>query len=239
MADPVLGIGPNLNAYRAALQKPSASAQMAHVARDVARTLNIAFHNVPLPADAPKTRRERDILRLREAIEQMVLALSTAVRDGGLDGVEWPESGGQNFTLPPDKTPAERERDRVELSVRSRQLLSQDPEQLEAMERSLHPLEDAEAASEVAWLAQAQVLHQAILALNAQANIDPTLVNQVLELRDQRVIQAALERREPRQDTADAKKSVPRVRPRVYREKERRPHDRERDDHGQAQLGDC
>lgn len=195
MADPVLGLGPNLNAYRAALQKPSQSQQMVHVARDVARTLNVAFNNVPLPVSNAPTRRERDILKLREAIEQMVLALSTAVKDGGFDGINWSEDPSNNFLLPTNKTPGEQARDQLELSVRSRQLLSQDPETLEALERSLHPLENSDAARDVAWLAQAQVLHQAILALNAQANIDPILARRVLELSTGDEIKAALTRR--------------------------------------------
>lgn len=200
MADSVLGLGPNLNAYRAALQQRSPQGstqtqQMVHMARDVARTLNAAFSNVPLPVTTTPTKRERDILKLREAIEQMVLALSTAVKDGGFDGVAWSEDGGGHLLLPADKTPVERQPDRLELSVRSRQMLTNDPETLEALERSLHPLDDAEAARGVAWLAQAQVLHQAILALNAQANIDPTLAKRVLELSDGDSIKRALSRR--------------------------------------------
>ena len=181
MADPVLGLGPNLNAYRAALQTPTQGRQMAQMARGVAQTLSVAFTNVPIPIGTTPTKRERDILRLREAIEQMVLALSTAVKDGGFDGIGWPDAGAQNFVLPHQKTPAERTLDDVELSVRSRQLLS-GSEALAAMERSLHPLEDSEAAKHIAWLAQAQVLHQAILAVNAQANIDPSLADRVLRL---------------------------------------------------------
>ena len=69
MADSVLGLGPNLNAYRAALQQRSPQAstqtqQMVHMARDVARTLNAAFSNVPLPVTTSPTKRERDILTL-------------------------------------------------------------------------------------------------------------------------------------------------------------------------------
>ena len=97
MADPVLGLGPNLNAYRAALQRPNQGQQMVHVARDVARTLGVAFNNVPMPVGNAPTRRERDILRLREAIEQMIQALSSAVKDGGFDGIVWSDTSGQNF----------------------------------------------------------------------------------------------------------------------------------------------
>ena len=182
MADPVLGIGPNLNAYRAALQKPTQSRQMTQVARGVAQTLNLAFNNVPMPVGNKPTRKEKDILRLREAIEQMVIALSTAVKDGGFDGIDWPDAGSQNFTLPRQQTPIEQIIDDVELSARSRQLLSGNSEALEAMERSLHPLEDLDTAKNIAWLAQAQVLHQAILAVNAQANIDPILAERILRL---------------------------------------------------------
>ena len=90
-------------------------------------------------------------------------------------------AGSQNFILPHQKTPVERTLDDVELSVRSRQLLASS-EALAAMEASLHPLDDNEAAKSIAWLAQAQVLHQAILAVNAQANIDPILAKRVLKL---------------------------------------------------------
>ena len=135
-----------------------------------------------MPVGNKPTRKERDILRLREAIEQMVIALSTAVKDGGFDGVDWPDAGSQNFTLPRQQTPIEQITDDVELSARSRQLLSGSSEALEAMERSLHPLEDLDTAKNIAWLAQAQVLHQAILAVNAQANIDPILAERILRL---------------------------------------------------------
>jgi hypothetical protein len=155
---------------------------MAQVAKGVAQTLNLAFNNVPMPVGQQTNRKERDILRLREAIEQMVIALSTAVKDGGFDGIVWPDAGSQNFTLPRQQTPVEQIMDDVELSARSRQLLAGSEEALQAMERSLHPLEDLETAKNIAWLAQAQVLHQAILAVNAQANIDPVLADRVLRL---------------------------------------------------------
>ena len=194
MADPVLGLGPNLNAYRAALQRPNQSQQMVHVARDVARTLGVAFNNVPMPVGNAPTRRERDILRLREAIEQMIQALSSAVKDGGFDGIVWSDASGQNFILPPDKTPLDHQGDQLELSVRSRQLLG-GGESLEALERSLHPLENSEAARNIAWLAQAQVLHEAILAMNAQANINPVLAKRVLELSTGEEIREVLSKR--------------------------------------------
>ena len=89
MADSILGLGPNLSAYRAALQNRSESRQMTQMARVVAQTLSTAFQNVPYPLESPKTKRERDLLRLREAIEQMVLALTTAVKEGGVDGLVW------------------------------------------------------------------------------------------------------------------------------------------------------
>ncbi len=182
MADPVLGIGPNLNAYRAALQTQSQGQQMIHMARHVARTLNSAFQNVPFPTSTTNTRREKDVLRLREAIEQMVLALTATVKDGGFDGIEWPDAGGSNFTIPLPVDPQKRIADQLILSTRSLQLRESREEILEAMERSLHPLEDPKAAKQVAWLAQAQVLHEAILALNAQANIDRDLAEHVLEV---------------------------------------------------------
>ena len=195
MADPVLGLGPNLNAYRAALQRANQNQQMVHVARDVARTLSVAFSNVPMPVGNAPTRRERDILRLREAIEQMVEALSATVKDGGFDGIQWSDASGQNFILPPDRTPIDHHGDQLELSVRSRQLLGGGSESLEALERSLHPLENSQAAHSIAWLAQAQVLHEAILALNAQANIDPALAKRVLELSTGEKIREILSKR--------------------------------------------
>ena len=204
MADPVLGLGPNLNAYRAAMQTPTQGRQMAQMARGVAQTLNAAFNNVPLPVGLAPSRRERDILKLREAIEQMVLALSTAVKDGGFDGIDWPDAGAQNFILPHQKTPIEQTLDDVELSVRSRQLIA-GSEALAAMERSLHPLEDSEAAKNIAWLAQAQVLHQAILAVNAQANIDPALADRVLRLSRGDDIKQALNFRAKKLDTDPTK----------------------------------
>ena len=195
MADPVLGLGPNLNAYRAALQRPNQSQQMVHVARDVARTLSVAFSNVPMPVGNAPTRRERDILRLREAIEQMVEALSATVKDGGFDGIHWSDTSGQNFILPPDRTPLDHHGDQLELSVRSRQLLGSGLDSLEALERSLHPLENSQAAHHIAWLAQAQVLHEAILSLNAQANIEPALAKRILELSTGREIREVLSKR--------------------------------------------
>ena len=203
MADPILGIGPNLNAYRAALQQPTQARQMAQVAKGVAQTLNLAFNNVPMPVGQQTNRKERDILRLREAIEQMVIALSTAVKDGGFDGIVWPDAGSQNFTLPRQQTPVEQIMDDVELSARSRQLLAGSEEALEAMERSLHPLEDLETAKSIAWLAQAQVLHQAILAVNAQANIDPVLADRVLRLSRGEDIRKALNLRAQKIDDQD------------------------------------
>ena len=65
---------------------------MAQMARGVAQTLNAAFNNVPMPIGGSPSRKEKDILKLREAIEQMVLALSTTVKDGGFEGINWPRS---------------------------------------------------------------------------------------------------------------------------------------------------
>lgn len=207
MADPVLGIGPNLNAYRAALQQPTQGREMAQVARGVAQTLNVAFNNVPMPLGSSPSRKERDILRLREAIEQMVLALSTAVKDGGFDGVAWPDAGTQNFVLPNQHTPKEQILDDVQLSARSRQLLEASPEALEAMANSLHPLEDLDTAKNMAWLAQAQVLHQAILAVSAQANINSRLATRILHLSQGQDIKNALNLRAQNLDW-DGEKSV-------------------------------
>ena len=194
MADPVLGIGPNVNAYRAALKAPTAqSRQMAQMARVVAQTLNAAFLNVPMPVSTPTIKRDRDILKLREAIETMVLVLTTTVKEGGFDGIEWPDAASHLFSPEPTRSPNQKKvDDNVTLSVRSRQLSEMDPEILAAMEEGLHPLEDAEVAQEVAWLAQAQVLHQAILSLQAQSNIERSLAERILEIRDAQAIQNTL-----------------------------------------------
>lgn len=194
MADPVLGIGPNVNAYRAALKAPtSQSRQMAQMARIVTQTLNAAFLNVPMPVSTPTVKRDQDILKLREAIESMVLVLTTTVKEGGFDGIEWPDAASHLFSPEPFRsTDQHKIDDDVTLSVRSRQLSEADPEILAAMEEGLHPLEDADVAQKVAWLAQAQVLHQAILSLQAQSNIERSLAERVLEIRDANSIQTSL-----------------------------------------------
>ena len=194
MSDLLLGLGPNLQAYRSALQNRSESAQMSQTARLVAQTLSTAFQNVPYPVGEPKTKRERDILRLREAIEQMVLALTTAVKEGGFDELVWSDVADHLQRHIPQRS-NQQNPDDVSLSASSRQLLSQDPAVLEAVERSLHPLEDAKAAENVAWLAQAQLLHEAILAFNAQANIDTDLAQKVLNLTQAKAVSVTLAQR--------------------------------------------
>ena len=194
MSDLLLGLGPNLQAYRSALQNRSESAQMSQTARLVAQTLSTAFQNVPYPVGEPKTKRERDILRLREAIEQMVLALTTAVKEGGFDELVWSDVADHLQRHIPQRS-NQQNPDDVSLSASSRQLLSQDPAVLEAVERSLHPLEDAKAAENVAWLAQAQLLHEAILAFNAQANIDTDLAQKVLNLTQPKAVSVTLAQR--------------------------------------------
>ena len=194
MSDLLLGLGPNLQAYRSALQNRSESQQMSQTARLVAQTLSTAFQNVPYPVGEPKTKRERDLLRLREAIEQMVLALTTAVKDGGFDELVWSDVADhlqRNIPQRSNKQTA----DEVALSLSSRQFQSKDPVVLDAVERSLHPLEDSEAAENVAWLAQAQLLHEAILAFNAQANIDTDLAQKVLNLTQPKAVSVTLAQR--------------------------------------------
>lgn len=181
MTDPVLGLGPNLNAYRAALQARPQGQHMQQVARLVASTLASAFHDVPFPVEAPKTARERRLLSLRDEVSRMVEELEGVVRDGGVDAAGWSEAPSDHTTLAPRRQRHEAEHDDVTLSVRSRQLSEVDPELLAAMERSLHPLEDPRAAERLAWLAKAQVVHGAILAFHAQANIDTEVAQRVLD----------------------------------------------------------
>ncbi len=181
MSDPVLGLGPNLNAYRAALQSRPQSQQMQQVARLVASTLASAFRDVPFPVEAPKTTRERRLLTLRDEVSRMVEELEDVVREGGIDEASWSEAPSDNTPLAPRRQRHGGERDDVTLSVRSRQLSEVDPELLAAMERSLHPLEDQRAAERLAWLAKAQVLHGAIMAFHAQANIDTEVAQRVLD----------------------------------------------------------
>lgn len=194
MSDLLLGLGPNLQAYRSALQNRSESQQMSQTARLVAQTLSTAFQNVPYPVGEPKTRRERDILRLRDAIEQMVKALTTAVKEGGFDELVWSDVADHLQRNVPHRS-TQQDPDDVSLSLSSRQFQSKDPTVLEAVERSLHPLEDAEAAENVAWLAQAQLLHEAILAFNAQANIDTELAQKVLNLTQPKAVSVILAQR--------------------------------------------
>jgi hypothetical protein len=181
MADPVLGLGPNLQAYRNAFTRTVPSRQMSQMAHQVARTLHAAFHNVPFPLSEARNQRERNLLRLREAIERMVLDLDTAVKEGGFDGIEWPETGQTPESSHLRKQNRQDRIDQLELSVRSKQLSQISLEALQAMEDSLYLLNDSEAAQEIAWLAQAQVLHEAIVAFHAQANIDKVLAEKVLQ----------------------------------------------------------
>ena len=180
MADPVLGLGPNLQAYRDAFVRVTPSRQMSQMAHQVARTLQAAFHNVPFPVSEARTKRERNLLRLREAIMRMVLDLETVVKEGGFDGVDWPEANYGQESSVLRKPNSDKADDHLELSLRSRQLSENSLEALQAMEASLNPLNDRMAAEKVAWLAQAQVLHEAILAFDAQANVDQHLAEKIL-----------------------------------------------------------
>jgi hypothetical protein len=194
MSNLLLGLGPNLHAYQSALQNRSESQQMSQTARLVAQTLSTAFQNVPYPVGSPKTRRERDLLRLREAIEQMVLALTTAVKEGGFDELVWSDIADHLQRNVPQRS-SKQKSDEVSLSVASRQFQSKDPVVLDAVERSLHPLEDSKTAEDIAWLAQAQLLHEAILAFDAQANIDTELAQKVLNLTQPKAVSITLAQR--------------------------------------------
>ena len=168
------GVGLNLRTYHSSLQSRIQSRQMSQVARLVARTLASAFHDVPFPVEGPKTKRERQLLRLRDEVAQMVAELETAVREGGLEEVEWPDTDADHSLGKRAPAPEREELDQLSISVRSQQLLK-------ASERSLHPLEDQDAAAELAWLAKAQVLHHRILAFSAQANVNTALAQRVLD----------------------------------------------------------
>ena len=170
----ISGVGPNLSTYHSSLQSRVQSRQMSQIARLVARTLASAFHDVPFPVEGPKSKRERQLLRLRDEVTQMVAELETAVRDGGLEEVEWPDTDADHSLGKRAQAPEREEHDQLSISVRSQQLLM-------ASERSLHPLEDRDAAAQLAWLAKAQVLHHRILAFSAQANVDTALAQRVLD----------------------------------------------------------
>jgi len=195
MSDPVLGLGPNLNAYRAALQARPQSQQMQQVARLVASTLASAFRDVPFPVEAPRTQRERRLLALRAEVARLVEELEDVVREGGVEEAAWSEAPADHTTVARRRPRSESERDDVSLSVRSRQLSEDDPALLAAMERSLHPLEDADAAARLAWLARAQVLHEAIMAFHAQANVDTEVAQRVLDKPHDAAVAESLARR--------------------------------------------
>lgn len=182
----ISGLGPNLSTYHSSLQSRVQSLQMNQVARLVARTLASAFHDVPFPLEGPKTKRERQLLRLRDEVAQMVAELETAVREGGLEEVDWPDTDADHTLGERPKARELEERDQLSISVRSRQLLK-------GADRSLHPLEDQGAAEQLAWLAQAQVLHHRILAFSAQANVDTQLAQRVLN----QPVRPALREEEP------------------------------------------
>jgi len=190
MSQPISGLGPNLSTYHSSLQGRIQSQQMGQVARLVARTLASAFHDVPFPVEGPKTKRERQLLRLRDEVAQMVAELESAVRDGGLEEVEWPNTEADHSLGKSPKRADKEEVDELSLSVRSRQLLRH-----ASLQGELHPLEDEQAAQELAWLAQAQVLHQRILAFSAQANIDTELAQRVLDKPESEARREALSRR--------------------------------------------
>ena len=199
MSDPISATGLNLTTYRASLSQRAPHSpqgpQMNQMARLVARTLASAFHDVPFPVEAPKTARERKLLRLRDEVNQMVLELESAVKEGGLEEVEWPNTAADHSTSRVKGQRTQEEHDDLTLSVRSRQALTTDPLALAAMERSLHPLEDKQAAGRVAWLAKAQVLHHSILAFSAQANVDREMAQRVLDKTEQEASREAFARR--------------------------------------------
>lgn len=174
MSSSIPHIGPNLSTYHSSLQNRTQSQQMNQIARLVARTLASAFHDVPFPVEGPKTKRERQLLRLRDEVAQMVAELETAVRDGGLEEVEWPDTDADHSLGKRSEQKQQEEHDQLSISIRSQQLLKN-------AERTLHPLEDQAAAKELAWLAKAQVLHHRIMAFSAQANVNTALAQRVLD----------------------------------------------------------
>jgi len=105
MSDPVLGLGPNLNAYRAALQARPQSQQMQQVARLVASTLASAFRDVPFPVEAPRTQRERRLLALRAEVARLVEELEDVVREGGVEEAAWSEAPADHTTVTRRRAP--------------------------------------------------------------------------------------------------------------------------------------
>jgi hypothetical protein len=188
--NPIDGIAPiNTQAYRVALQTPiPESRKMADMAQYVAQTLASAFHpnETHLPiygmvggqqvVDQQKVEKAK---KLRMAIERMVEALQEAITQGHFQDIDW-----RQFKI--DPTPHHLKNqdlwDDVSLSTRSKMMSSHDPKVLSAMEEALsHPLEDANKAKELLWLAKAQLIHQAILAFDAQANITENVAQAVLK----------------------------------------------------------
>jgi hypothetical protein len=188
--NPIDGIAPiNTQAYRVALQTPiPESRKMADMAQYVAQTLASAFHphEAHLPiygmvggqqvVDQQKVEKAK---KLRMAIERMVEALQEAITQGHFQDIDWSQ-----FKI--DPTPHHLKNqdlwDDVSLSTRSKMMSSHDPKVLSAMEEALsHPLEDANKAKELLWLAKAQLIHQAILAFDAQANITENVAQSVLK----------------------------------------------------------
>ncbi len=178
----------NTQAYRLALQQPMPeSRRMADMAQYVAQTLASAYQPLALTApvygqqsaqQAIDHQKVEKVKKLRIAIQRMVESLQEAITQGHFQDLDW-----HQFKL--DPTPQQIKQnlnlDDLELSVRSKMLTSHQPEVLQAMENALnHPLHDKEKAKELLWLAKSQLLHHAILAIEAQANINENVAEAIL-----------------------------------------------------------
>jgi hypothetical protein len=178
----------NTQAYKLALQQPvPESRRMADMAQYVAQTLASAYQ--PIAVNAPiyglqggqqviDQQKVEKIKRLRVAIQRMVEALQEAINQGHFQDLDW-----HQFKSDPTPHPLKQSvlLDDLALSVRSKMLTTHDPDVLQAMENALnHPLHDKEKAKELLWLAKSQLLHHAILAIEAQANIDEHVAQAIL-----------------------------------------------------------
>ena len=108
---------------------------------------------------------------------RMVEALEMAANSDAFQSLDWgsvedPSSGELLQRL-------DAALDQVELSARHRRPIL-DEEAQAALEAAQHPLEDEEAAQRLAWLARAQVAHQALTALAAHAQVDLKLAREAL-----------------------------------------------------------
>ena len=155
--------------------------KMAAMARLVARTLRDASQHLAHPEQNGRRsdgRRRAEGERLRSAILRMVEALELAAGTDAFENMRWDSADDPSSQELLGRLDAAL--DEVALSARNRRT-ALEGSALEGLEASLQPLEDEEAAQRLAWLARAQVAHQALNALNAHAQVNSTLARQALQ----------------------------------------------------------